>query len=149
MQLSRDKPPASQEERLFSESRNMREEAEDLGTCASTPRTKWLPAFHVKRGPEGTRSFDYSHMALKLYDDSGTRFTIEFYEPEGWRMVVHGRNLWIIYNYLVQHRLEYIAEIDRDFEDGDKPVITRIDIDSLKDGAEARPFPVTAENGRR
>lgn len=106
------------------------DDAEDLGQCASRPVVKYVPAFHVK-GRDGARSFDYHHMGLKKYEP--TRFVIEFQEPEHWRLTVEGRNLWEVYNYLVMHRLEWITAADRDFEDGRKPVITRITVEKVEE----------------
>lgn len=106
------------------------EDDEDLGACASRPVVKYVPAFHVKMR-DSVRSFDYGHVGLKKYEP--TCFVLEFHEPDHWRLTVEGRNLWSVFNYLVLHRLEWIQPVDRDFEDGKKPVITKIVIEQVKE----------------
>ena len=103
---------------------------EDLGACASRPVVKYVPAFHVKLR-DSVRSFDYGHMGLKKYEPG--KFVIEVQEPEHWRLTVEGRNLWSVYNYLCLHRLEWVEQAIRDFEDGKKPVITRITIEKVEE----------------
>lgn len=104
---------------------------EDLGDCASRPVVKYVPAFHVKNGAKPTRSFDYHHMGFKEFQPG--KFVIEFHEPDHWRLTVEGTNLWSVYNYLCLHRLEWIAAADREFEDGDNPVITAISIEKVEE----------------
>lgn len=86
----------------------------NLGPCASRVTVKFWPGFHVKNatvvgeGRKTTRSFDYSHLGYREFDPSGTFFVVEVNEPEKWRIRVDGRALWVIYNYLHQHRLEWV-----------------------------------------
>jgi hypothetical protein len=135
---TKDNQPKRLQNKLFGLTPAGQDEEEDIGSCASRPSPKWLPAFHVKTGRTGVRSFDYVHMGLKQFDPSGTSFRIEFHEPEPWRLVVHGRSLWKIYNYLVLHRLEWIEKADRDFEDGKQPIISSIEIESIQDAETSR-----------
>lgn len=123
-------------------------EDEDLGPCASRVTTKWWPGFHVKGAMlisktepsrKMTRSFDYSHMGYREYDPGNEWFIIEVNEPEKWRIRVEGRALWKIYNYLHQHRLEWIepaaGNAAMGISDG-VPVIERITIQRIEDEAE-------------
>jgi hypothetical protein len=120
-------------------------EDDDLGPCASRATPKWWPGFHVKNATllpgtaKTTRSFDYSHMGYREYDPSNTFFVIEINEPEKWRIRVEGRALWKLYNYLHQHRLEWIeAAVGRSamaVPDG-SPVIERITIQRIEDKAD-------------
>lgn len=121
-------------------------EDDDLGPCASRVTTKYWPGFHVKGAkliPDNTptlRSFDYSHIGYRGYDPSGnTWFVIEINEPEKWRLRVDGRALWKLYNYLHQHRLEWIETVIGNaamgIPDG-VPVIERITIQRIEDEQE-------------
>lgn len=121
------------------------EDDDDLGPCASRVTTKWWPGFHVKRAkliPENTlttRSFDYSHMGYREYDPGNSWFIVEVNEPEKWRIRVEGRALWKLYNYLHQHRLEWIepaaGNAERAIPDG-TPVILRITVERIEDTAD-------------
>ena len=109
---------------------------EDLGPCAARAAVKELPGLHVFRCRETTRSFQFAHMGYKEYDRGNSWFIIEFNEPEKWRLTVRGRNLWAIYNYIAQHRLEWIREADRDFAGNKETIITSIDIVPVKEKGE-------------
>jgi len=122
----------------------------DLGPCVSRVTTKWWPGFHVKRAmliPDNsliTRSFDYSHMGYRECDPGNTWFIIEVNEPEKWRIRIEGRSLWNIYNYLHQHRLEWIEPISGNAERGladDTPVILRITIQRIEEGGSEEDDP--------
>jgi hypothetical protein len=111
------------------------EAGEELGPCAARPTARWLPGVHVFRRRGSTRSFQFAHLGYQEYDPGNTWFVIEFNEPEKWRLTVRGRNLWAIYNYLAQHRLEWIREADRDFAGDNEAIITAIDIVAVKETA--------------
>jgi len=112
-------------------------EAEDLGPCAARATAKLIPCLHVFRLRGSTRSFDFVHLGFKEYDPGNTWFILEFNEPEKFRVTVRGRNLWRIYNYIVQHRLEWIREADRDFAGDQEAIITAIEIESVEEEAGA------------
>jgi hypothetical protein len=46
---------------------------------------------------------------------------------------VTGRNLWTIYNLVIQHRLEWIQAADRDFAGDKQPTITKIEVVVVKE----------------
>jgi len=106
---------------------------EDLGPCAARPASKWMPGLHIFRRRGSTRSFQFAHVGYQEYDPGNTWFIIEFNEPEKWRLTVRGRNLWAIYHYIAQHRLEWIREADRDFAGDGEKIITAIDIVPVKE----------------
>jgi hypothetical protein len=112
------------------------EAGEDLGPCAARPSAKELPGLHVIRRRASTRSFQFAHLGYQEYDPSNTWFVVEFNEPEKWRLTVRGRNLWAIYNYIAQHRLEWVKEADRDFARDGEMIIMSIDIEEVKEKAE-------------
>ncbi len=111
------------------------EAREDLGPCAARPASKEIPGLHVFRRKGSTRSFQFAHLGYQEYDPGNTWFIIEFNEPEKWKLTVRGRNLWAIYNYIAQHRLEWIREADRDFAGDREAIITGIAIDAGKEAA--------------
>jgi len=76
------------------------------------------------------------HMGYARYSADGTSFVVEFNEPEKWRMTVQGRKLWKVFVNIHQHALEWIKKAERDFEEGDDPVITDIKVEVVaEDGA--------------
>jgi hypothetical protein len=101
-------------------------EGEDLGECCARPASKWLAGLHVHNGGEPTRSFQFTQIDFEEF--TPTRFTFIFVGMAHWKLEVHGRNLWQAFNYIHQHRLEWIKKADRDFGESDKPVITSIAI---------------------
>ena len=104
-------------------------EGEDLGACASRPAPRGWPAVLVRGGKEDTRAFQYVHLGFANYAADGRSFVVEFNEPEKWRMTVKGSNLWKVFVNIQQHALEWIKKADRDFADGNTPVITDISIE--------------------
>jgi hypothetical protein len=109
-------------------------QAEDLGPCAARPSSKWVPAVHVFRRRGGPRTFQYAHMGyMEFAPDGLDGFVIEFNEPEKWRLTVEGRNLWPIYNYLAQQRVEWIKLADRDFAGDGEAVILAVTIEPVRE----------------
>ena len=80
------------------------------------------------------RAFQYVHLGFANYSADGRSFVVEFNEPEKWRMTVKGSNLWTVFTNIQQHALEWIKKADRDFGDGDAPVITDIKIERVSEG---------------
>ena len=109
-------------------------EGEDLGACASRPAPRGWPAILVLGGREDTRAFQYVHLGFANYSADGRSFVVEFNEPEKWRMTVKGSNLWKVFVHIQQHALEWIKKADRDFADGNTPVITDIRIELVTEG---------------
>jgi hypothetical protein len=109
-------------------------QGEDLGACASRPEPNRWPGLLVLGGKEDTRGFQYVHLGFASYSADGRSFVIEFNEPEKWRLTVQGHSLFRIFVNIQQHALEWIKKADRDFEDGDTPVITDIKIELVTEG---------------
>ncbi|MGO9443330.1 MAG: hypothetical protein ACLPXB_00980 [Thiobacillaceae bacterium] len=109
-------------------------EGEELGTSASRAVPRGWPAILVLNGREDTRAFQYVHLGFANYSADGRSFVVEFNEPEKWRMTVKGSNLWKVFANIQQHALEWIKKADRDFADGDTPVITEIKIERVTEG---------------
>lgn len=109
-------------------------EGEELGTSASRAVPRGWPGILVLNGKEDTRAFQYVHLGFANYSADGRSFVVEFNEPEKWRLTVKGRNLWKLFVNIQQHALEWIKKADRDFADGDTPVITEIKIERASEG---------------
>jgi hypothetical protein len=106
--------------------------------------TEAVYTLHCLRGPAGCQSFQYVHL------DSGSSFTVErtgqlislrFSGLKTIAVAIRGRNLRNLYDYIHQHRMPWIAQLDggRDFSADDDPVITSIDIAEV--GDEGEEFP--------
>ena len=107
----------------------------DLGACASRPTPKGGTGLYVLNGKEDTRAFQYVHLGYASYSADGTSFVVEFNEPEKWRLTVRGRKLWQVFVNVHRHQLEWIKRADRDFEEGDKPIITDIKVEKVAEGS--------------
>jgi hypothetical protein len=107
-------------------------EAVDLGPCAGRP-DRWLAGIHIKSRQGAARSFQYGHLGHQEYHASNTGFILEFHQPEKWRVTVRGRNLWTIYDNIVQHRLPWIREADQDFAADKEAIITAIAIEPVEE----------------
>jgi hypothetical protein len=76
--------------------------------------------------PKGeVRSFQYVHL------DSNSSFSAEcislkFLGMEPVKVIIRGRNLWCLYDYLHQHRIPWIMEAARDFAQDGQTIVTQI-----------------------
>ena len=106
---------------------------EDLGPCASRKMPKGWVGLYVFNGTEDTRGFQYSHMGFESFAADGTSFVIEWNEPEKWRLLVRGRNLWKIFLGVHHHKIEWIRKADRDFARDGEPIILGITIERVEE----------------
>jgi hypothetical protein len=108
---------------------------EDLGPCAAIVKDKWVTALTIKHPKAPWESFQYRHIGCRsVYDP--TRFIVEFVgDADKWRVTVEGRNLFRLYNLVVQHRLEWIRAVDRDFGDDKQAIITGITVEQVEASA--------------
>lgn len=101
---------------------------DDPGPCAARAKDRWVTALTVMHAAKGWESFQY--------DGIGTRstFTPDKFEvvfighTQRWRMTVTGRNLWTIYNLIVQRRLEWIKAADRDFAGNKETIVLTVEV---------------------
>ncbi len=109
----------------------------------SRAANKPLYTVHFILGAEGYRSFQYIHIdvcTLSL-DQSGHVIRLRFCGLKIHEVTIRGRNLWKLYDYLGQHRISYVARVDRgrDFGADDEPAVTDIDIVEVKEQEEGQP----------
>lgn len=108
-------------------------EEDDLGPCAARAKDRWVTALTIKHHNKAWDSFQYIGIGTH------STFTPEKFEvifvghEQKWRMTVTGRNLWTIYNLIVQHRLEWIVAAHRDFAGDGQPIILKIEVVELKE----------------
>lgn len=93
-----------------------------------------VPTLHCIRGKEGYDSFTYQSLGRRhsfKHVASGHEIVLEFVDGERTRVTIRGRNLLKLYDYILQHRMPYVREADRDFANGREPIITAIVIDEV------------------
>jgi hypothetical protein len=110
------------------------EEEEDLGPCAARAKDRWVTALTIKHPKKAWESFQYSGIATHSVF-TPTKFEVVFIgHEERWRITVTGRNLWHIYNHIVQHRCEWVCAADRDFAEDGQPIILGIEVVEIREG---------------
>lgn len=101
---------------------------EDCGPCAAIAKNKWITAITVQHPTKAWESFQYRGICTRS-TFSPTRFEVRFAdEDETWRVTVTGRNLGRVYNLVIQARLEWIRQSDRDFATDGQCIITGIEV---------------------
>jgi hypothetical protein len=112
-----------------------KKDEDDPGPCAARAKDRWVTALTVKHAKKAWESFQYPGIATRS-TFTPTKFDVVFVgHEEKWRMTVTGRNLWTIYNLIIQHRLEWIQAADRDFAEDGKPIILSIEVVEVKESA--------------
>jgi hypothetical protein len=97
------------------------------------PANKLLVSVHFIT-PDGTvRSFQYRHL------DSDTRFdhrqiTLQFLGFRPVKIVIEGRHLRQLYDYLHQDRTPWVMQAARDFSEEGQPVVSNITFIDLAEG---------------
>jgi hypothetical protein len=114
------------------------------------PAAKAVFALHVIF-PNGTvQSFQYQHL------DSASRYLNEsielrFLGARITQVVLRGRNLWKLYDYLHQHRITWLRVADRDLAHDGETIITGVFIEEPQtsgiDAAMAASVPARASCG--
>lgn len=90
---------------------------------------KPLYTLHCFLGKEGFRSFQFVHMdsdSTLTTERDGQVITLRFAGLKPVIVMIRGTNLRLLYDYIHQHRMPWIAQADRDFPRGDEPMISRI-----------------------
>ena len=93
---------------------------------------KPLYSIHFVTTKGEVRSFQYVHL------DSNSNFTAEcitlrFMGMEPVKVLIHGRNLWRLYDYIHQHRTNWVLEAPRDFAQDGQPVVTRVSYAAIEE----------------
>ncbi len=121
------------------------EEKDDLGKCCGLVLTnKTVTCLQLrfnsveqKKHGKARRQLQYKDIdsddAQSGYAAEGTSFSVVFGYREPQRLTVYGRNLLKVWEYICFHRMPWIESVEpgRDFERGDKPVITGIVLEEV------------------
>jgi hypothetical protein len=95
------------------------------------PGNRPVYTLHCGLGKDGFRSFEYVHLdsdnSFKT-SPSGHIITLRFAGTQVMQVIIKGRNLWRLYDYLHQHRISWIMRADRDLADEQEAIITAIEI---------------------
>ena len=89
------------------------------------PANKPLYSIHFISPKGEVRTFQYVHL------DSNSSFsaeciTLKFLGMEPEKVVIRGRNLWRLYDYIHQHRTAWVMQAARDFAQDGQTVITQV-----------------------
>lgn len=89
------------------------------------PANKPLVSVHFITPDGMVRSFQYRHL------DSDTRFdhrqiTLQFLGFRPMKIVIEGRHLWQLYDYIHQDRVAWIMQAGRDFAEEGQPIVSNI-----------------------
>jgi hypothetical protein len=96
------------------------------------PSNHAQPAIHFLACDGSARTFQYMHLDSDSRfipsTEKCTRIILRFMGAMPVEVVIEGRNLWPLYNYITLHRMAWAWELPakRDFEGKDKPVINAI-----------------------
>ena len=70
-------------------------------------------------------SFQYVHLdSYSTY--TAESITLKFLGMEPVKVVIRGRNLWRLYDYIHQHRIAWIMQVARDFAQDGQTVVTQV-----------------------
>ena len=97
----------------------------------SRPSDKPVYAIHFVTQGGDVRSFQYVHL------DSGSQFTagkitLAFMGMEPVRVIIEGRNLWRLYDYLHQHLIPWVMVAGRDVAKDGQTIVTRVTYVAVK-----------------
>jgi len=95
------------------------------------PANKPLYSVHFVNPKGEVRSFQYVHL------DGSCSFvadciTLKFLGMEPVKVLIRGRNLWRLYDYIHQHRMAWIMQASRDFAQDGQTIVTQIDFTTVK-----------------
>jgi|SRR5665213_306540 len=89
------------------------------------PANKPLYSIHFVTPAGDVTSFQYVHLdSHNTY--AAESITLKFLGMEPVKVVIRGRNLWRLYDYLHQHRIAWIMQAARDFAQDGQTVVTHI-----------------------
>lgn len=97
------------------------------------PVTKMLPSVHFIFKDRTIRTCQYTQLESDsrfstLPQGKGNRLVFRFAGSVAVQVVIEGRNLWKLYDYLSQHRMAWVHELpaEKDFEGDEAPVVHSI-----------------------
>ena len=108
--------------------------ASDYDKAWGNARVKPTATLHCVLGSAGYESFTYAHLAAnhKFRFGKQQEIILQFIDGKRWQVIIRGRNMLKLYDYILQCRMPWVRKADRDFET-DKPIVTDIQIVELKE----------------
>lgn len=101
------------------------------------PAAKMLPSVHFILKDRAIRTCQYNQLEsdsrfTSLPQGKGNRLVFRFAGSVTVQVVIEGRNLWKLYDYLTQHRMAWVHELpeEQDFGGDGEPVVHSIAFES-------------------
>lgn len=94
------------------------------------PSNKPVYAIHFVSPGGDVRSFQYVHLDSNSQYAAG-RITLAFMGMEPVRVLIDGRNLWRLYDYIHQHRMSWVMIAGRDFVQDGQTILTGVTYTSI------------------
>lgn len=114
------------------------DDPDDNGPCAARLKDKWITALTIQHHNKAWESFQYTGIGTHS-TFTPERFEVIFVGHDAkWRLTAEGRNLWTIYNGIIQHRIEWLKAADRDFGPEAAPYIKSIEVTEVREEPGAR-----------
>ena len=89
-------------------------------------------SLHCCLGKDGFRSFQYVHLdsgSSFTTDQAGHVITLRFIGTQVSQVIIRGRKLWRLYDYIHQHRMPWVMRADRNIADREEMIVTEIKIE--------------------
>jgi hypothetical protein len=102
----------------------------DLFKCYARAWTKPLRSIHFFTQDGKCRTFEYADLRSRCSDDEDfepTRFKLAFFGIEPVEVVVDGRDLWPLYDYIHQHRMPWVMVAARAFGENGGTLVTHFE----------------------
>jgi len=100
-------------------------------TPHSRPANKPLYSLHILSIDGKVHSFQYVHLDSQSTYTSEC-ITLKFMGMEPVRVCIYGRNLWLLYDYLHQHRIAWVMQAPRDFAQDRQTIVTHVTFAAVK-----------------
>ena len=103
------------------------------------PGNKLLPSIHFILRDRSIRTCQFMHLESDsrfepMPQGKGHRLVFRFAGSVALSVVIEGRNLWRLYDYIAQHRMPWVCELPegRDFEDAGSAVVHSITFQAIQ-----------------
>lgn len=95
------------------------------------PANKPLYSIHFVNPKGEVHSFQYVHMdSYSSY--TAECITLKFLGMEPVKVLIRGRNLWRLYDYIHQHRTAWVMQAARDFAQDGQTIVTQVSFAAVR-----------------
>lgn len=112
--------------------------------CCARPSNKPCFSIHFLKPDGSVRSFQYRDLDSNTSYEAGA-ITLKFLGMEPVKVVIRGRNLWSLYDYIHAHRMPWIMEASREMGQDAKgpdgkplPVVSAIRFEAVSEEGHSR-----------